>query len=151
MLLHRESGGFPSLHVVAGSALAAIRPLHELPLVRIGFVTVHAFRKNEGLLEIAISVALGAFHRGMLAFQRELRFRVVEAFIHRLQRNLLPAAGVVARLAALREAAVVRIFVAVRAGIERNAGILRLPIRSVYMALGALHLCVQSGQRIACL
>jgi len=52
----------------------------------------------------------------------------------------------VAGLAALREAAVMRILVAVRALVERDANVLRLTIRTVNVALGALHLRMKSGQ-----
>ncbi len=94
-------------------------------------------------------MTLRAIDTRMLAFQRILRLRVIEPPVHRLQRNFLPPAGVVARLAALRKAAMVRILVAVRALIERNAHILRLAVGAVGVALRALHLRVQSGQRIA--
>ena len=85
----------------------------------------------------------------MLAFERKFCFGVVEALVHGLQRNLLPALGAVAGLAALREAAVMRILVAVRALVEWNADVLRLAVRSVGVALRALHLRMQPGQRIA--
>lgn len=42
----------------------------------------------------------------------------------------------------------VRIFMAVRTLIERNADVLRLAIRSVRMAFRALHLRMQPGQRV---
>ena len=149
MLLHRECRRLPSLHGVAGSALAAVGTLGKLAVVRIGLVAIHALLERQRLLEIAIGVALRAIDAGVLAFERKLRLRVVEALVHRLQRNLLPSARAVARLAALREAAVVRIFVAIGALVERNAHVLRLAVRAVGVALGALHLGMQAGQRIA--
>ena len=42
-----------------------------------------------------------------------------------------------------------RVFVAIGAQVEGDAYVLRLPIGAVGMALGALHLRVQPGQRIA--
>jgi hypothetical protein len=65
-----------------------------------------------------------------------------------LHRDLLPTAGGVARLAALGEAAAVRILVAIRTLIEWNSDILRLTIGSIRMAFRALHLRVQTGQRV---
>jgi hypothetical protein len=104
---------------------------------------------RERLFEIAIRVALGAVYAGMLAFEREPGFRVIETFVDRLQRDFLPPIRVVARLAALGKAAVVRVFMAVGALIEGDAYILRLAIGSVGVALRALHLGVQARQRIA--
>lgn len=81
---------------MAGGALAAVSALGKLPVVRIGLVAIHALLERQGLLEISIGMALSAFDAGMLAFQRKLGFRMIEAFIHCLQRQLLPAARVVA-------------------------------------------------------
>ena len=53
--------------------------------------------------------------------------------------------------AGLGEAALVRIFVAIRAQVEWDADVLRLAIGAVGVALGALHLGVQAGQGIASL
>ena len=44
-----------------------------------------------------------------------------------------------------------RILMALGTLIERNADILRLPVRTIGVALRALHLQVQPGQRVACL
>lgn len=76
---------------------------------------------------------------------------MVEALIHCLQRNLLPSRGTVARLAGLRETAMVRIAVAVRALIKLDPGVLRFAIGSIGVTLCALHLRVKSGERIASL
>jgi|SRR5579859_817753 len=54
-----------------------------------------------------------------------------------------------ARLASLGKAAVVRILVAIGALVERNTHVLRLAVGTVRVALGALHLGMQAGQRIA--
>jgi hypothetical protein len=56
-----------------------------------------------------------------------------------------------ARLASLRKAAVVRILMAIGALAESNTHILRLAVYAICVALGALHLGMQAGQRIACL
>ena len=149
MLLHRKGRGLPSLHGVAGSALPAVRTLGKLPVVRIVLVAVHALLEHERLFEIAAGVALGAIDAGVLAFQRVFGLGVVEAFVDRLQRNLLPPVRAVARLAALWEAAVMRVPMTVGALVERNAHVLWLAVCSIRVALGALHLGMQAGQGIA--
>lgn len=85
----------------------------------------------------------------MFALEGEFRLRVVEALVHGLERYLLPPRRVVAGLAALREGAMVRVFVTVGTLAEWNSGVSGFAVRSRCVALGALHLCVQSGQRIA--
>jgi hypothetical protein len=117
--------------------------------VRIGLVAVHTLLECQRLLEISVSVALSTIDSGVLALQRELGLGVVEALVHTLQRNFLPCIRVVARLAALRKAPVVRVLVAIGALVERNTRVLRLAVSSIHVALGALHLSVQSGQRKA--
>lgn len=67
----------------------------------------------------------------------------------RSQRNSLPAFSAVAGLAALRETAVVRIGVAVRALAEGYARVARLAIRARRVALLTLHLHVETSQRVA--
>lgn len=70
---------------------------------------------------------------------------MIETLIHRLNRNLLPAISVVARLATLWKAAMMWILVAVRALIEWDTRVLRFAIGAVRVAFGALHLGVQSS------
>lgn len=93
-------------------------------------------------------MALRTIDCNVLPFQREFCLRVIEMRTHRLQRNLLPPAGVVAGGASLREAATVRILVAVRTLIEWNARVLRLSVRSIRVTLRALHLRVHASKRI---
>ena len=95
-------------------------------------------------------MALGAIHAGVFALQGKLRLGVIKALIQRLSRDLLPTARVMAGLAGLPgEASTVWVFVAVRALVERNPCVLRLPIGSVGMALCALHLGMEPRQRVA--
>ncbi len=115
------------------------------------FVTVAALGKRDRLFEISASMALGTIDGGMLSFQRELRLRVIEMRSHRLQRDILPTACVVAGGTALRETAVMRIFVAIGTLVERNSRILRLAIGAIRMTLRALHLRVHSRQGVASL
>lgn len=148
VLLHCKERGPPSLHVVAGCAFALVRALGELAIVGIGFVAIHTLLEGDRLLEISIGVALRAIHGRMVPFQRKLRFRVVEPLIDQRQRYRLPARGAMAGLAALREAAAMRILVAVRALIKGNAYILRLAIGAIRMTSSALYRGVQAGERV---
>ena len=145
VLFHRESRGLPPLNLVARLTFATVRPLLELAFMWIGFVAVHALGEGQWLFEIAIGVALGAVHAGMLPFERELCLRVIEALVDCLERDLLPTAWVVARLATLREASLMRISMAVRTRVKPDADILRLSLRPVSVAPGAFDLRMQSG------
>jgi len=134
---------------VAGGALSAVGAIRELPIVRIGLVAVPAFLERQRLFEVSVGVALGTIDTGVLAFQRKLGIRVVETFVDSLERNFLPPARVVARLAALREAAMMGVVVTIGALVEGNAHVLRLAVRPVGVALGALYLGMQASQGIA--
>lgn len=149
VFLHGEQRRLPALHVVARSAFATIGMLGKLSIVRIGLVAIHALGKRQRFLEIAVDVALCAIYGCMFSQQRELGLRMVKVLAHCLERNLLPSAGVMTGLATLREAAMMRILVAIRALVERNTRILRFAIRSISVALGAFHLSVKPGQGIA--
>jgi len=141
VFFHGEKGRLPALHVVAGRALAAILTLGELPVMSI-LVAIRAFLERDLLLEIAVGVALGAIEGGVLALERVLGLGVVESLVDGLQADPLPSSGAVAGVATLREAAMVRILVAIGALAEWNACVLRLAIGTVGVALGALHLRV---------
>ncbi len=136
------------MHVVAGRTLSLVGSLGKLAFVRIGLVTIHALRECQRFLEVAVGVTLRAVHRDVLAEQRELGFRVVEAVVHGLQRNLLPPHRAVTCLAGLRKAAAVRILVTICALIEGDSNILRLAVGSVGVALRALHCSMQARQGI---
>ena len=147
MIFHGEKGRLPALDVVAGRALAAILTLDELPVVSI-LVAIRALLEGDLLLEIPVGVALGAIEGGVLALERVLGFGVVESLVDGLQADPLPSAGIMAGVATLREAAVVRILVAIGALAEWNANVLRLAVGTVGVTLGTLHLRMQSGERI---
>lgn len=148
VFLDSEERWFPALHLVAGRALASIGTLQELAVVGV-FVAIRALVERDRLLEIAIGMTPRAFDLRVLAFEGIFGFGVIEAFFEILQGDPLPPGSGVAGCAGLRETAVVRIFVTIRALVERNAGILRLAIGTVGMALGALDLRVQARQWIA--
>lgn len=133
---------------MARSALPAARALCELPVMWIRLVAVGAMRERNRLFEIAARMTARTIHRRVLAQQWILCLRMIEVPVHRRQRNLLPALGVVTRLAALRKAAVMRIGVAVRTLSKRKPAIARLIVRPRCMALLAFHLRVHSGERI---
>ena len=139
VFFHGEKGRLPALHVVAGRALAAILTLSELPVVSI-LVAIRALLERDLLLEIAVGVAPGAIDGRVFALERVLGLGVVESLVHGLQADPLPSAGIVAGVATLREAAVVRILVTIGALAEWNANVLRLAIGTVGVTLGALHL-----------
>lgn len=74
---------------------------------------------------------------------------MIETFIDRLRRYPFPSAGVVARLATLREASTMRVRVTIRTGAESNSCVARDVVRTGLMAFLAGNLRVQSGQREA--
>jgi len=148
VILDRECGRFETLHGMARRAFDSARSLHKLTIVRIGMVTVGALGECHRFLEISVRVALRTINRRVFAFQRIFRLGVIEAFVHGLQRNLLPPRGAMTGRTSLRETPVVRILVAVGALVEGDTHVLRLTIGSVGMALRALHLSVQPSQRI---
>ena len=113
--------------------------------MRIRLVAIHALRENQWFLEIAAAVALDTVHARMFSQQRILGSGMIELLVHRFDRNLLPATGVVARLAVLLKASVVDIVVAVRAFVERYTHVPWLTIRTSGVALLACDLCVQPG------
>src|SRR5581483_1220671 len=133
---------------MTGGALAAIAALGELPHVGI-FVTVHACGELQRLLEIAACVALAASDCGVLGLQRVLGSSVVEVLADRDRGNALPSRSVVAGLAALGEAAAMRIGVAIGALSECDAGISGLTLRPGSMTFLAGHVGVQASQGIA--
>ena len=128
-------------------AFALLRTRFELAFVRVGFVAIHAIRKRQRPLEIAVQVALGAADRRVLAEQGILRFRMVE---FEARQQLLPATRRVAVFAALLEGTLVGIHVAGRAGVKLHVLIARGSARHVgFMALLASNPNMQACQGIA--
>ena len=149
VLLESISGRLEALNIVARCALPTIRTFGELAAVRIRPVAVHALRECQRLLEVASCVALRALHFSMLPQERVLGLRVIEALIDRGRRDPLPTTRVVAGLASLREAAFMRIAVAIGALAEGQSHEARLVVRSWRMTFLTGHLGVQSSQWIA--
>lgn len=130
VVLHREFGRLPSLDRMATCAFAVVCALSKLPVVRIRLVAVHALRKRERLLEVTASMALDAANAGMFSQQGERGFRVIECLVKLCVRNILPAAGAVARRTGLNECSAVWIAVTIGALAECEARISRLVVRS---------------------
>lgn len=148
MICDRESGRLPAIHRVTSRALASIGTLGELSLVGIGLVAVGALRECNRLFEIAAAVALDAPNRSVFPEQWKVGFGMIEFLVETCSK-LLPAAGVMARLAGLRKRAVVRIAMAIRTLPKRNSCVTRLVVGTRCVALLACHLHVHAGQWIA--
>jgi hypothetical protein len=144
VFLHRESRRLPALDRVAGGTFAGIGTLGELAVMGV-LVAIGTFGERDLFFKVSVGVALATLDFRVLSLEWVFRFRVIEALIDVLQRDLFPTTRAMARRASLREAAVVRIFVAVGAQAEGNADIFRLAVGTVCMALRALHLGVQTG------
>lgn len=83
MVLHRELRRFPSIYGVTRRALGSTRPLGELPIMRVGFVAVHAGLKSQWLLEVPAAVTLNAVDGRVLSQQGIFRFRMIETLADR--------------------------------------------------------------------
>lgn len=145
MLLHAELRRLPSIHRVALRALAFALPCRKLTGVRILRVAIHAFRKDNFLLEIPSDVAFQAIHFGVLTEQRIFRLGVIELLA---RRDFFPTARRMARFAGLREGSAVRIGVAIHALAERDSREPRgASRRRRRVAFRAGNLRVKPGQR----
>ncbi len=123
----------------------------ELALVRIGRMTIRAFQVRHRLFEIAALVAIVAGGLAMRAVQRERGFVMIETCV---RPNRFPAGCRVATVACGGESSMVRIFMAIGAGSERDIFVLHNALRSFgsrTMALAANQFLMQSGQGIASL
>ena len=150
MLLQPECRGLEPVYGVTPGALNAARALDELAAVRIGTVAIRAVRVRHGFLEIRAGMALQASHSPMFSQQRVCRFRVIELCTQRLRGNLFPTIGVVTGGAGSRHRGAVRIVVARVTTIKNQAGVFRFSLGSRGVTFLTRHLCVQSGERIAC-
>jgi len=148
VIFRRKGRGFEAVDGVASGALRSLRLLGELAIMRVGLVTIHAGSKRDGLFEISTGMAKRAVHDHVLSLQRVLRLGVIEVLIHHRQGNPLPTRGAVAGLAALREAAMMRIRMAIGALRERQSCVPRFAVGAGGMALFTLHLRMRAGQRI---
>src|SRR3954452_14290112 len=102
------------------------------------------------LFEVGVLVAIETAHTVVLSFERELRTTVVEA--GRRQPHLLPTVHGVTGLASSTrlKRSIMRIVVAVGAGGEFDAAIFhKRGAIAFLMALGAIHLRMQSGKWVS--
>lgn len=83
VLFHRKCRWLPAIDGMAGRTLSTISPLAELAMMRIVVVAVHALGEDHRLLEVAVGVTTNAVHGRVFAQQRELGFRMIEAFADR--------------------------------------------------------------------
>lgn len=148
MIFYGEGGRLESIHRVAGRALAAVRAFCELAAMRVRLVAVHAFLKSQRLLEIAACMALRALDSRMFPQQWIFSLGMIEILIQRSCADPLPAARVMAGLAALREASVVWVAMAIGALSKGNPDITGLVVWTGSVAFLAGHLYVQTVQRI---
>lgn len=74
VLFYAELCGLESIDGVAFGTLASRGAFGKLSVMRVGFVTVYALVERHSLLEIALSVALGAFHLEVFAEEGILGF-----------------------------------------------------------------------------
>jgi hypothetical protein len=81
VVLDGKRGRFPAIYCMARCAFSVVRPLHELPVVRIRFVTVHALLEGKRLFEVTAAVALNTTYILMLAKQRKACSGMIESLI----------------------------------------------------------------------
>lgn len=134
---------------MAGRAFASIRPLRELRPVRTGRMAIRALFKCQRFLEVSTLMALRARNFHVFSQERILRLGMVKSLAYCRNGNLLPSTCVVARLASLGEAALVRVGVAIRALGKGQADEPRFVVGAGCVALLASDLRVQSRQRVA--
>jgi len=99
VLFDSKQRRLPTVHSVALGAFTFLWPRLELAFVRVGFVAVHAIRKGQRLLEVAVQMAFSTTNSGVSAEKWILRFRVVK---REALEKFFPASSGVAILAALR-------------------------------------------------
>lgn len=149
MRLHVKFRRLPSVDVVAGRALAGVRALYELAVVRV-LVAIRAFREKEGFFEITVGVAGSARHCLVLSEQRVFGLGVIEALAQPGGDDALPSRRRMAGLAGLlSEASLVRIAVAIIAFLEGKSHVAGLFVGTGRMTFFALHLGMLPGERIA--
>lgn len=112
-------------------------------------VAIHTLREEQRPLEVATGVTLHAIHARMFSEQRIFGLGMIEVLADRSHRNLLPAPGVMAGLAALRKASPVRVAMAIRALIEGDSDVARFVVGSGCVTFLAGYVRMQSGQRVS--
>ena len=146
MLFHAKLRWLPALNGVALRTLSLARPRLELPLMRVGGVAIHALGKGHLLLKITRGVAVATSNFHMRAQERIFCFRMVE--LHR-RIHFFPTVRRMAGFARSLEGPLVRIRMAIDAGVEFDPGILHRLVRAGWeMALLACYLGMHSGQGI---
>ena len=151
MLFQPELCRFETIYRVAGSARPAVQSFCKLALMVI-LVAVLALPECKRLLEIAPAMAGNTVDLLVFSEQRIAGFGVIKGLVERRWSNALPPAGVMTGLATLlREAALMRVAVAIRTFVERQPGVTGSIVGARRVALLTLDLHMQPGKRVACL
>jgi len=146
VLFHSKLRRLPALNGVALRALSLAGPRLELSFVRIGGMAIHALGESQRLLEITRGVAVAATNFQMHSHEGIFCFRMVE--LHR-RIHFFPTGCRMAGFTGSLEGPLVRVGMAIDAGIEFDPGILHRLVRAGWeMALLARYLGMHSGQRI---
>ncbi len=148
MGLNIEERRFPAIHVVAGGAFDAFRPLGKLSLVLI-LVAIGTFCEWQFLLKISVGVTQQTVNGGVLSHERVLGFRVIEIRIQSGRGHALPTSRVVAgRTTLVLKTSFMRIGMAVIAFTKGQAFVAGCAACIGCVALLTLNLLMQSSKRI---
>ena len=132
---------------MAFCALALLRTCFELALVGVGFMTIIAIIKREGLFEVSLQMAFRTADLSVLSEQRVLGLGMVES---KSRQQFFPSRSGVTLFAALFEGSFVRIDMAVDASLELHVPVACWTTGHIrFVALLTVHLEVQTCQRIA--
>jgi len=147
MIPHIEHRGLPKIHGMAFCALPLLRTCFELALVRVGFMTIIAIIKREGLFEVSLQMAFRTADLSVFSEQRVLGLGMVES---KSRQQFLPSRSGVTFFAALFEGSFVRIDMAVDASLELHVPVACWTTGHIrFVALLTVHLDVKTSQRIA--
>ncbi len=148
MLFHSEGRGLKAVNGVTVGTFASTHALGELSSMWVWLVAVCALLKRQSFLEVSFRVTPYALDLGMFSKQRKLRLGMIKRAIHLGCCNPVPACGAMTGLTSLREAASMRIGMAVVAAAKWDSGVARLVVGPRSVTLQAGNLDVQTGKGI---
>src|SRR5208337_4102829 len=148
MLFHSEGRGLKAVNGVTVRTFASTHALGELSSMWVWLVAVCALLKRQSFHEVSLRVTPYALHLGMFPKQRKLRLGVIKRAIHLGRCNPVPARRAMTGLTSLREAATMRIGMAVVAVAKWDSGVARLVVGPRSVTLQAGNLDVQTGKGI---
>jgi hypothetical protein len=120
---HREGRGLETLNRVTSRAVTTILAGIELPMMRIGFMAIQTFLECDGPVQISPQVTQFAAHTCMLSQQGVFGGGMIEPLAHCRRGDLLPTRRGVTGFARGLKNPVMRIGVAIAAGVESQAHI----------------------------